>query len=140
MKQLERIDIDSKIDRKILTQLTNDDPHAINPNEDRIIKIIDLSNSLIEDALRNQYPIPLNNKHKVLTEIGIEVSIYNFYLIRSRNKLTDDVKTSYQNALKLLEDYSRGRKALQGETSEKLNSIITNSRTSKFNNLSLKNY
>ena len=116
--QLERNDIDSKIENKLLVQLTNDDPKAYLADEDRITKIIELANSMIDDALRGQYTLPLVAKHRVLTEIGIEISIYNFYLIRNRSKMPEDVRTNYQSALKMLDDYSKGYKKLDIPTGE----------------------
>lgn len=141
MVQLERTDIDSTIDNKLLIQLTNDDSKAIEPDEERISKIISIANDTIDDALRGQYPLPLQQKSSVLTDIGNEIAIYNIYKIRNRNKLPDDIKTNYQNALSMLDDYSKGRKTLDIITSViKPVSIRVNSRSQKFTQEILSKY
>lgn len=140
MEQVAISDIESSIDVKTLTMLTNDNPQATEPDWDRISKLIDLSNNLIDDALRNQYPVPLKNKHSVLAGIGSEICIYNIYLIRNRHKVTEDIKNNYQNALRLLDDYSKGKKVLSGELSESPSAIKVNQRTKVFSSDVLSRY
>ena len=129
-----RADVLGKMDLKELILLTNNDPNANSVDYTKVDAILTFINSLVDDALRGHYTLPLEaSVAVVINEIALNLTIYKINELRKRNQMPDGMKDLWKSNLDLLKDYQEGRKTLNVGTAESRPSFIKiNERTKIF--------
>ncbi|MBX3045133.1 MAG: DUF1320 family protein [Ignavibacteriae bacterium] len=90
-----------------LIELVNEGGGSNVPDEERLQRICDYVNNLIDDSLRGKYSLPLNPVPVTLKEIAFQIAKYKLYELR--NAVNDNIFKSYEMNMKLLKEYSEGR-------------------------------
>lgn len=108
MRYCTRADIGSAIPELILLQLSNDDPAAMEPNEDVIEDGVRQAEELVDGYLRGRYDLPLNPVPTVLRDAVVYLARHWLYQRRPEGALPDPVKDSRKDTIKLLESIRDG--------------------------------
>lgn len=95
--------------RKIIVQLSNDDPAAIEPNLNVLETAIKVANERIDAALRSRYTLPLQEVPTLINQHALTLARYWLYARRPETKMPDTVKETYQQAVKELEQIANGK-------------------------------
>jgi len=90
-----------------LIELVNENGGSNVPDEEKLQRICDYVNNLIDDSLRGKYSLPLNPIPETLKEIAFQIAKYKLYELR--NAVNDSIYKSYEMNMKLLKEYSEGR-------------------------------
>jgi phage gp36-like protein len=131
-------DIKNNVIEVVIAQLSNDsDPTAI--NEDVVDSFIADATDYIDTFLRTRYTLPLQEKHKLLREVCIDIVKYK--LFKRRNRLDDQLNKSMDDVNKTLLALQRGTMQLEEPPEVATGgSIKANSNTRIFTNTMLEDY
>ncbi|AIC20207.1 hypothetical protein EY04_15235 [Pseudomonas chlororaphis] len=108
MRYCTRADIGKAIPELILLQLSNDDPAAMEPNEDVIEDGVRQAEELVDGYLRGRYDLPLDPVPTVLRDAVVYLARHWLYQRRPEGALPDAVKDSRKDTIKLLESIRDG--------------------------------
>lgn len=99
-------DIKQAFSESRLAELTSDEGDSVDMQ--RINRAMSFVNTLIADFLRSQYSLPLDPIPASIKDIAISLVSYKILEIRFREKMPQDAKLSWDNAISLLKQYQRG--------------------------------
>ncbi|OLF53798.1 gp436 family protein [Pseudomonas chlororaphis] len=108
MRYCTRADIGKAIPEITLVQLSNDDPAAMEPNEDVIEDGVRQAEELVDGYLRGRYNLPLDPVPTVLRDAVVYLARHWLYQRRPEGALPDAVKDSRKDTIKLLESIRDG--------------------------------
>lgn len=108
MRYCTRADIGKAIPEMTLVQLSNDDPSAMEPNEEVIEDSVRQAEELVDGYLRGRYDLPLNPVPTVLRDAVVYLARHWLYQRRPEGALPDAVKDSRKDTIKLLESIRDG--------------------------------
>lgn len=93
-----------------LTQLTNDDPRATEPNDDVVQTAIAYACDLADGYLSGRYPLPLASVPTILPPLCINIARHFLHARRiNRADFPKTLETAYQATLKTLEQIRDGK-------------------------------
>ena len=95
--------------KQILTQLSNDDPRATEPNAQIVEMAIRLACERIDSALRSRYVLPLQEVPTSLFLYAECLARYWLYSRRPETKMPDTVKENWKWAVGELEKIQNGK-------------------------------
>ena len=95
--------------KKILTELSNDDPRATEPNVQVVEMAIQLACERIDAALRARYVLPLSDVPTTLFLYAECLARYWLYGRRPETKMPDTVKDNFKWAVGELEKIQTGK-------------------------------
>ena len=108
MRYCTRADLGNAIPELTLTQLSNDDPSAEQPNEAVIEDGVRQAEELVDGYLRGRYNLPLDPVPTVLRDAVVYLARHWLYQRRPEGVLPDAVKDSRKDTIKLLESIRDG--------------------------------
>ena len=117
-------DILTRIDNKVLINLTNDITPSNDVNLQKLNETIEIADDMINASLRSRYKLPLSNVPKIITQISADIVIYRLYSRRPQDVPKNYVK-NFEDAINLLKDIQNGSKILELETNETSEKILT---------------
>jgi len=135
MRYCTRADIGKAIPELTLTQLSNDDPAAMLPNEEVIEDGVRQGEELVDGYLRGRYNLPLDPVPTVLRDAVVFLTRYWLYQRRPEGAIPDAVKDSRKDTIKLLESIRDGVVSLgmpSGQASPEPGEIKVRSRRQQF--------
>lgn len=109
-------DLLTRVDKKVLINLTNDTAPYTEINEDIINENIEIATDLVNASLRNKYALPLKSVPKILVQISADIVIYRLYSRRPQD-VPKNYQQNYEYALNILKDIQNGSKVLELTTS-----------------------
>lgn len=93
-------DIKATIAPRTLTQLSNDDPSATEPDWVNVDKAIQFAVDNVDGFLRGRYSLPLTNFDTLVTDWTVSIARYKLYLRRPEGKdIPPAVKVAYDDAI-----------------------------------------
>lgn len=116
-------DLLTRVDKKVLINLTNDSAPYTEINEDVINENIEIATDLVNASLRNRYALPLKSVPKILVQISADIVIYRLYSRRPQD-VPKNYQQNYEYALNILKDIQNGTKILDLSTSSIAESTI----------------
>ncbi|MBR1754020.1 DUF1320 domain-containing protein [bacterium] len=117
-------DLLTRIDEKVLINLSNDIFPASSVNTQRINETIEIADDIINSALRNKYQLPLSSTPKIITQIAADIVIYRLYSRRPQDIPKNYVK-NFEDAIALLKDLQTGVKVLEAKSSEISETVLS---------------
>jgi len=108
MRYCTREDLGNAIPLMTLTQLSNDDPGARQPDEQVIASSVRQAEELVDGYLRGRYHLPLDPVPTVLRDAVIYLARHWLYQRRPEGALPDAVISARKDTLKLLESIRDG--------------------------------
>ena len=105
-------DLLSRIDEKVLINLSNDSLPSAEINLQRVNENITIADDLINSALRNRYHLPLKYTPKIITQISADIVIYRLYSRRPQDIPKNYVK-NFEDAMTILKELQTGEKILE---------------------------
>lgn len=135
MRYCTRADIGKAIPELTLTQLSNDDPAAMLPNEEVIEDGVRQGEELVDGYLRGRYNLPLDPVPTVLRDAVVFLTRYWLYQRRPEGAIPDAVKDSRKDTIKLLESIRDGVVSLgmpSGQAAPEPGEIKVRSRRQQF--------
>jgi len=135
MRYCTRADIGKAIPELTLTQLSNDDPAAMLPNEEVIEDGVRQGEELVDGYLRGRYNLPLDPVPTVLRDAVLFLTRYWLYQRRPEGAIPDAVKDSRKDTIKLLESIRDGVVSLgmpSGQATPEPGEIKVRSRRQQF--------
>ncbi|MDU9028708.1 gp436 family protein [Pseudomonas mediterranea] len=108
MRYCTRDDLGNAIPLMTLTQLSNDDPAAAQPNESVIDDSLRQAQELVDGYLRGRYHLPLDQVPTVLRDAVVYLARHWLYQRRPEGALPEAVISSRKDTLKLLESIRDG--------------------------------
>jgi phage gp36-like protein len=108
MRYCTRADLGNAIPQMTLTQLSNDDPSARQPDEGVIENSVRQAEELVDGYLRGRYQLPLDPVPTVLRDAVIYLARHWLYQRRPEGALPDAVISARKDTLKLLESIRDG--------------------------------
>lgn len=137
MRYCTRSDLGNAIPELTLTQLSNDDPAAMLPNEGVIDDGVRQAEELVDGYLRGRYNLPLDPVPTVLRDAVVYLARHWLYQRRPESPLPDAVKDSRKDTVKLLESIRDGVVTLgmpSGQAALEPGEIRVRSRRQQFSN------
>lgn len=117
-------DLLTRIDEKVLINLSNDTFPATTVNVQRVNETIEIADDIINSALRNKYQLPLTSTPKIITQISADIVIYRLYSRRPQDIPKNYVK-NFEDAIALLKELQTGSKVLEAEISENSETVLS---------------
>ena len=117
-------DLLTRIDEKVLINLSNDTFPATTVNVQRVNETIEIADDIINSALRNKYRLPLTSTPKIITQISADIVIYRLYSRRPQDIPKNYVK-NFEDAIALLKELQTGSKVLEAEISENSETVLS---------------
>lgn len=108
MRYCTRADLGNAIPLMTLTQLSNDDPAAMQPDENVIDNSVRQAEELVDGYLRGRYHLPLDPVPTVLRDAVVYLARHWLYQRRPEGALPDAVISGRKDTLKLLESIRDG--------------------------------
>ncbi|QZD72877.1 gp436 family protein [Pseudomonas sp. 3-2] len=108
MRYCTRADLGNAIPLITLTQLSNDDPAATQPDETVLDNSVRQAEELVDGYLRGRYPLPLDPVPTVLRDAVVYLARHWLYQRRPEGALPDAVISGRKDTLKLLENIRDG--------------------------------
>jgi phage gp36-like protein len=108
MRYCTRADLGNAIPLMTLTQLSNDDASARQPDESVIDNSVRQAEELVDGYLRGRYQLPLEPAPTVLRDAVIYLARHWLYQRRPEGALPDAVISARKDTLKLLESIRDG--------------------------------
>jgi len=105
-------DLLSRIDKRVLINLTNDVTPATEINMECINENITIADDIINSSLRNKYKLPLSSIPKILVQISADIVIYRLYARRPQD-VPKNYLQNYEDAKSILKDLQNGSKVLE---------------------------
>mgnify|MGYP002620052532 FL=1 len=112
MKYCDIDDLCSRVDEKVLINLTNDKAPFTSVNEDIVNENIEIATDLVNSSLRNKYKLPLRAVPKIITQVTADIVIYRLYSRRPQD-VPKNYQQNYEYALSILKDIQSGSKVLE---------------------------
>jgi len=109
MRYLTRPAIDAAIPANTLIELTHDDPAATAPDEGVLAAVVDSCEELVDGYLRGRHDLPFENVPSIVRSLALDLVRHALYLRRPEGAVPETIKSSYANAIKLLETIRDGR-------------------------------
>jgi phage gp36-like protein len=116
-------DIVARIPENVLKQLTQVDVRSNEINDNVVVPAISDSTALINSKLCRRYILPLSDSG-ILVRLSVDIAIYYIYRNRFDNKVPEEIKSTYDDAIKLLDDIRDGRESLPGAVEVPTRSFI----------------
>jgi phage gp36-like protein len=113
MAYLTQTDLLQRITTAQLTQLT-DDANVGSPNATVVSGVLDEASGKVDGYCRGRYATPLQTSAEV-TAIARDIAVYLLWS-RRPNKMSDEVRQRYEDAVALLKDISTGKATLDQPT------------------------
>ena len=104
-------DLFTRIDKKVLINLSNDTFPAETVDLQRINETIEIADDIINSALRNRYQLPLVSTPKIITQISADIVIYRLYSRRPQD-IPKNYVQNFELAISILKDLQNGTKVL----------------------------
>jgi phage gp36-like protein len=98
-------DLTMRLPLERVIALTDDDGIGL-VSQPVVDHAIDVASSEIDGYVGTRYRVPLETPHPIIRKICQDLTIY--YLHLRLDRVSDDVKYAYDNAVRLLRDISRG--------------------------------
>ena len=122
-------DILTRIDEKVLVNLTNDIPKygdnlPTEVNESILSQMIEISDDMINASLRNRYTLPLNTTPKIINQISADITIYRLYARRPQD-VPKNYQKNFEDAIQLLKEFQNGSKILDAGADETFETLLT---------------
>jgi phage gp36-like protein len=117
-------DLLTRIDKKVLINLSNDSFPADEINVQRVNETITIADDMINASLRNKYVLPLKNIPKIINQISADIVIYRLYSRRPQDVPKNYVQ-NFEYAIALLKDFQNGIKVLESNTDGSQENILT---------------
>lgn len=95
--------------QQILIQLSNDDARATTVNTDVVQQAISVAKQRIDASLRGRYRLPLAEIPEMVEHHTLYLARYWLYARRPEMPVPETVKTTYDQAIKELEQIANGR-------------------------------
>lgn len=108
MRYCTRADLGNAIPLITLTQLSNDDPAATQPDENVLDNSVRQAEELVDGYLRGRYKLPLDPVPTVLRDAVVYLARHWLYQRRPEGALPDAVISGRKDTLKLLENIRDG--------------------------------
>ncbi|KHA70077.1 Mu-like prophage FluMu protein gp36 [Pseudomonas chlororaphis] len=108
MRYCTRADLGNAIPLITLTQLSNDDPAARQPDENVIANSVRQAEEPVDGYLRGRYQLPLDPVPTVLRDAVLYLARHWLYQRRPEGALPDAVISARKDTLKLLESIRDG--------------------------------
>ncbi|CAI8824487.1 DUF1320 domain-containing protein [Pseudomonas sp. IT-232MI5] len=108
MRYCTRADLGNAMPLITLTQLSNDDPAARQPDENVIANSVRQAEELVDGYLRGRYQLPLDPVPTVLRDAVLYLARHWLYQRRPEGALPDAVISARKDTLKLLESIRDG--------------------------------
>jgi phage gp36-like protein len=108
MRYCTRADIGQAIPELTLTQLSNDDPAAMTPNEAVIEDAVRQAEELVDGYLRGRYNLPLDPVPTVVRDAVVYLARHWLYQRRPEGAIPEAVKDSRKDTIRLLESIRDG--------------------------------
>lgn len=143
MRYCTRADIGKAIPELTLTQLSNDDPAAMQPDEAVIEDGVRQAEELVDGYLRGRYNLPLDPVPTVLRDAAVYLTRHWLYQRRPEGALPEAVKDSRRDTLKLLESIRDGLITLgmsTGQAAPEPGEIRVRSRRAQFSDRRWESY
>ena len=102
----------TRIDEKVLINLSNDDFPSNEINTTRVEETIQIADDIINNALRNRYSLPLQTVPPIITQISADITIYRLYSRRVQDIPQNYIK-NFEQAITLLKELQLGIKTLE---------------------------
>ncbi|MBQ9688248.1 DUF1320 domain-containing protein [bacterium] len=102
----------TRIDEKVLINLSNDDFPSNEINTTRVEETIQIADDIINSALRNRYSLPLQTVPPIITQISADITIYRLYSRRVQDIPQNYIK-NFEQAITLLKELQLGIKTLE---------------------------
>ncbi len=99
-----------------ILQLTDDEETGAIV-ESRVTEAIARADQIIDGYLRNSYTVPLAPVHALIADASAGIAVFNLYQRRQSGGVEQGVKDRRNNAIKILQEISKGRISL-GVTGE----------------------
>lgn len=102
-------EVKSMVDEGAMIYLTDDNGSG-EIDESKIDNAINDADSEINGYLQKRYPLPLPSIPKVINKLSKDITLYNLFSRRGidKDKNDDTVLQRYKNAVKFLENLSKG--------------------------------
>lgn len=94
---------------KSVAQLTNDDPHAKEPDMGRVEEALRAAGELVDGYLRGRYELPLATVPTLLRDVARTIARFKLYERRPESDMPETVMETYKAAVKTLEQIRSGR-------------------------------
>ena len=117
-------DILTRIDNKVLINLTNDIIPSNEVNMQKLNETIEIADDMINASLRSRYKLPLKNIPKIITQISADIVIYRLYSRRPQDVPQNYVK-NFVDAINLLKEIQNGSKILEADSSQDSEKILS---------------
>lgn len=116
-------DLLTRIDNKVLINLSNDTFPASEINLARVNETIEIADDMINASLRNKYHLPLKSIPKIINQISADIVIYRLYSRRPQDIPSNYVK-NFEYAISLLKDLQTGAKVLELDSSNDMETVL----------------
>lgn len=116
-------DLLTRIDEKVLINLTNDSFPAQEINAQLVNETIEIADDMINASLRNKYHLPLNNIPKIINQISADIVIYRLYSRRPQD-IPQNYIRNFEYAVSVLKDLQTGVKVLEINSSETSETVL----------------
>jgi phage gp36-like protein len=144
MRYITRDALVAFIPQATLTQLTNDDPAAMSPDESVIDTTVTEVEDLVDGYMRGRYNLPFHPVPTVLRGAALSLVCYELYARRPEGgDLPEAVKAARKDAIKLLETIRDGLVTLgiaDGKAAIEPGEIRVKARRQRFDDAAWKNY
>lgn len=107
-------DITSRMPEPVVKKLTQDDKVSDEVNQAVVSSAIFDSTAIIDSKLFQVYTLPISPTPGILLRIAVDLTIYFIYRNRFDNKVPEEVKASYDEAIKQLDRIRNGEEQLPG--------------------------
>ena len=91
-----------------LIQLTDDSVPPVTIDQGNVDKAISRAGDLLDGFLRGRYVLPLSPVPGIMTNLAVDVAVYNLYKRKKKGTFPQAVADDYKNTLKLLENIQKG--------------------------------
>lgn len=136
-------DIKGMVEEGVLIYLTDDAGECV-IKEERITEAIEDADAEIKGYLQKRYPLPLPSTPSVIKKLSKDIALYNLFSRKGidKEKNEENVVSRYKNAIRFLENLSKGLVNLgisQGINLKSNSQINLNSNKKLFSRKSLRN-
>ncbi|EXI62224.1 hypothetical protein MHD_10265 [Mannheimia granulomatis] len=101
-------DLTQAFSKTTIVQLSNDDHRATEPNDAVLQQAVQSAGERIDSALRSRYRLPLSEVPTLIRDHGLYLARYWLYARRPGTAMPKEVKETYTQAIKELEQIAKG--------------------------------
>lgn len=124
-------DITSRMPEPVVKKLTQDDKVSNEVNQTVVSSAIFDATAIIDSKLFQVYTLPISPTPGILLRIAVDLAIYFIYRNRFDNKVPEEVKASYDEAIKQLDKIKSGEELLPGVTKAPSSTFIIKTNMTK---------